>query len=58
MALALLSGIDLTPHLWQVTAFIVAAGSAKGWWQSQTVAKPVCIRMEKSNRYESKVAAE
>ncbi|HEY3898212.1 MAG TPA: hypothetical protein VGM54_06345 [Chthoniobacter sp.] len=56
--MALLSGLDLTPHLWQATAFLVVASSAKGWWQRQTVGKPACLRLEKSNRYESKVAAE
>jgi hypothetical protein len=56
--MALFSGIDFPPHVWQATAFIVVAGSAKSWWQRQTVGKPVCLRIEKNLRYESKVAAE
>ena len=56
--MALFSGIEFTPHLLQATAFLVVAGSAKSWWQRQTVAKPVCLRIEKRNRYENEVAAE
>jgi hypothetical protein len=56
--MALLPGTELIHKIWQATAFIVVACSAKNRWQRQTVGKPMCIRTEKNLRYESKVAAE
>ena len=51
-------GTEFIQQIWQAAAFLAVAGAATNWWQRQTVAKPARIRVEKSIRCGSKIAAE